>query len=241
MSFLPRLFLVALLLAAGTASARTASPVVAGWQAVLVAGDNAQPVFDNAVAAIDRWLVGRGVPQRAIRRLSAQPFGPDIAPATLPRVLGAIAAMHPGPGAGCFVFITSHGKENDGIWLADGQRFLWPSGLARALAAGCGHAPSVVIVSGCYSGAFTRGMMRAPNRIILSAARADRPSFGCQVGRTYTVFDDCLLRALPHAADWRAAYRSERACVRRNESRMHVLPSRPQAFFGAAVKGLALP
>jgi Peptidase C13 family len=236
-----RLFSVAILLVAGNAAARAAVPVASAWQAVLVAGDNAEPVFDNAVAAIDRWLVADGVPQSAVRRLSAKPAVPEIAPATLPRVLAAIAALHPGPGQGCLVFITSHGSEDGGLWLADGQRFLWPTSLAQALAAGCRDVPTVVIASGCYSGAFTRGAMRAPNRIILSAARADRPSFGCQVGRRYTVFDECLLGALPRARDWRVVFGRERSCVRRNESRLHVLPSRPQAFFGRAVAGLALP
>jgi hypothetical protein len=241
MSPIVRLLFVVLLLVGGNASARTATPIVSGWQAVLVAGDDAEPVFDNAVAAIDRWLVAHGVPQNAIRRLSAKPAGPQIEPAALPRVLASIAALHPGRGGGCFVFITSHGQEDDGLWLADGQRFLWPVSLAKALSAGCRDAPTVVIASGCYSGAFTRGSMRASNRIILSAARADRPSFGCQVGRTYTVFDECLLDALPRAADWRVVFGRERTCVRRDESRMHALPSRPQAFFGTAVGGMALP
>ena len=44
-----------------------------GWQAVLVAGDNAQPVFDNAVAAFRNWLAAGGVPARNIHVLSATP------------------------------------------------------------------------------------------------------------------------------------------------------------------------
>ncbi|HTT78700.1 MAG TPA: C13 family peptidase [Stellaceae bacterium] len=241
MPYLVRLLLAAMLLVVGSALARTPAPPVRGWQAVLVAGDNAEPVFANAVAAIDRWLVADGVPQRAIFRLSAKPAGPGIAPATLPRVLAAVAALHPRPGEGCLVFITSHGNQRDGLFLADGQRFLDPASLARALAVGCRVAPTAVIASGCYSGAFARGAMRAPNRVILTASRADRPSFGCRVGRTYTVFDQCLIAALPQAADWRIVFRRERRCVRRNERRLRVRPSRPQAYFGAAVKGLALP
>lgn len=241
MPYAVRLLFVAIWLAAGPAMARPLAAPVKGWQAVLVAGDDAEPVFDNAVAAIDRWLVDHGVAQHAIVRLSAKPAGPQIAPATLPRVLAAIAALRPRAGDGCFVFITSHGNEGDGLFLADGQRFLYPAALARALSVGCGRVPTVVVASGCYSGAFAGGAMRAPDRIILTAARADRPSFGCQVGRTYTVFDQCLIAALPHAADWRIVFGRERACVRRDEARLHVLPSRPQAYFGAAVNGLALP
>ena len=48
--------------------------------------------------------------------------------------------------------------------------------------------------------------MTAPNRIILTAARADRSSFGCTADRIYTVFDACLLGVLPHATTWRAVF-----------------------------------
>lgn len=228
------------------AGPNTPAPRVTGWQTVLVAGDNAQPVFDNAVAAIAGWLVGQGVPRRDIHRLSAAAAAVPrerggVEPATLRQVLQSIASLNPTPGEGCFVFITSHGQEDEGVWLADGERFLWPVSLAQALQLGCRTAPTVVIVSSCYSGAFARGSMQAPNRIILTAARRDRPSFGCQANRTYTVFDACLLAALPRARDWQIAFRRERACVRRNERRSDMPASQPQAFFGRAVERLWVP
>jgi hypothetical protein len=228
-------------LVAGSSAAETSTFGVTGWRAVLVAGDNAEPVFDNAVAAIDRWLLGQGVPQSAIHRFSAAPHEPGVQPAALSQILGRIASLTPAPGEGCLVFVTSHGKEDEGVWLANGHRYLWPVSLAQALGLGCRTAPTVVIVSSCYSGAFARGSMRAPNRIILTAARADRPSFGCQADRVYTVFDECLLAALPGAGEWRVAFHRELACVRRNERRIDVLPSHPQAFFGSAVQRLSVP
>lgn len=218
--------------------ARAAGQAVNGWQAVLVAGDDAEPVFDNAVAAIDRWLLSVGVPQSGIRRLSARSAEPSVEPATDARVLAAVAALRPQPGQGCFVFITSHGTPDEGVYLARDRGFLWPPRLAAALSDGCRDAPTVVVVSACYSGSFAQGAMRAPNRIVLTAARADRPSFGCQAGRNYTVFDECLIAALPRVPSWRVVYRETRACVEANERRLRVLPSRPQAFFGAAVHGL---
>ena len=42
-------------------------------QAVLAAGDFAEPVFDNAGAGLSQWLTARGVSAGAIRRLSANP------------------------------------------------------------------------------------------------------------------------------------------------------------------------
>src|SRR5437764_16252 len=50
-----RLCAVALLLVSGGSPTLAAKPVP-GWQAVLVAADNAEPVFDNAVETIARQL-----------------------------------------------------------------------------------------------------------------------------------------------------------------------------------------
>jgi hypothetical protein len=241
---IPLLCALALLLSGGRDSAgapsAAAAPGLWGWQAVLVAGDYAQPVFDNGVAAMEQWLVSRGVAAQSIHRLSAtqRPGQASPEPASAERILGHIAALQPRPGEGCFVFITSHGYRGEGIWLAYSGEYLRPESLAQALSAGCAAAPTVVVVSGCFTGAFTA--MRAPNRIVITAARHDRPSFGCQVDRTYTVFDECLLGALPRASTWRAAFNATDGCVRRREQQMQVTPSQPQASFGAAVRGLRL-
>jgi hypothetical protein len=230
---------LAAILLLGCAPAR-ADP--ARWQAVLVAGDNAQPVFDNAVDALARWLGDRGVPATDIHRLSASQTqrDPTVEPATGPQVLQRIASLRPRAGERCLVFITSHGQRGQGIWLAQSEEHLRPASLARALSAGCSQAPTVVILSACYSGAFAVGAMQAPNRIILSAARADRPSFGCQADRTYTVFDECLLAALPGASTWRAVNAAGLRCVKARERQLAVVPSQPQASFGAAVRDLTV-
>jgi hypothetical protein len=221
-----------------------AAPAVAapGWRVVLVAGDNAEPVFDNAVAAMARWLVAAGVAAGDIHRLSAAPTARDpiAEPASASRILHAIAAIGAQPGDRCLVFITSHGQRGEGVWLAYSGEFLQPAALAQALSAGCGAVPTVVVISACYSGAFGSGAMRAPNRVILTAARADRPSFGCQANRTYTVFDECLLDSLSGAPTWRGIANRNLACVREREKELNVPPSQPQVFFGAAVRNLAI-
>src|SRR5213078_1034598 len=125
--------------------------------------------------------------------------------------------------------------------LARSEEYLRPASLARALSAGCSQVPTVVVLSACYSGAFTVGAMQAANRIILSAARADRPSFGCQADRTYTVFDECLLASLPRARLWRGVFDITVGCVRQREAAMRVLPSQPQHFYGERVRELPVP
>jgi hypothetical protein len=234
-----RALLVAFLCLCGS-SAVDAQPALLRWQAVLVAGDHAQPVFDNAIDAMARWLGEHGVAPADIHRLSARPRGPGVEPASAGAILRRIAALPPRPRTGCLVFITSHGTRGQGIRLAYSGEFLRPQALAQSLAAGCGTVPTVVIVSGCYTGAYVGGAMKAPNRIVLSAARADRTSFGCQADRTYTVFDECLLGALPRSVNWRTVYQTTLACVGAEEKELHAQPSQPQASFGAAVGGLAV-
>jgi hypothetical protein len=229
-------------------AAAVPSPSVRGadhtahWQVVLAAGDGSLPVFDDATTAFARRLVMAGVPQADIHRLTANAaeLRAGVAPATRDRLLRRIADLPARPGDRCLVFLTSHGERGAGLWLALSNAALSPDQLAHALSGGCVAVPTVIIVSGCYTGAFAQGAMRRPNRIILTAARADRPSFGCQAGRTYTFFDQCLLKALPEAASWRGVFAHTTRCVRRTEDRLEMAHSYPQAYFGAAVRALSL-
>jgi Peptidase C13 family len=212
------------------------------WLVVLAAGDDAEPVFDDATRALARRLAAAGVPAANIYRLSASraELGPGVEPATAEILLRRVAGLSAGPGDRCFVFMTSHGELGAGLWLARSHRALHPEELAQALSRGCAAVPTAVIVSGCYTGGFAAGAMTAPNRIILTAARRDRPSFGCQVERTYTFFDQCLLGALPKAANWQALFAATNRCVSRKEHALGEPPSEPQAYFGAAVAGLGV-
>ena len=230
------LLILSLLLANG-ASAAAADR---NWLVVLAAGDDAEPVFDDATRALARRLAAAGVPTANIHRLSASPaeLRSGVEPATAEILLRSIAGLSPRPGDRCFVFLTSHGEPDAGLWLARSGRALHPEELAQALSRGCAAVPTVVIVSGCYTGSFARGAMATPNRIILTAARRDRPSFGCQVERTYTFFDQCLLGAMPKAANWEAVFAATSRCVSRKEQALREWPSEPQAYFGLAVANM---
>ena len=212
-----------------------------GWQVVLAAGDDAEPVFDDATRTLDRRLRAAGVPAVNIHRLSAGPreIRDGAEPATAQNLLRRIAGLPAGPGERCLVFLTSHGERNAGLWLARSQRALHPEELAQALSHGCARVPTVVIVSACYSGGFAAGAMARPNRIILTASRRDRPSFGCQVERSYSFFDGCLLGALPQEPNWQGVFAQTRRCVAREEHARGETPSDPQAYFGAAAANLS--
>jgi hypothetical protein len=210
------------------------------WQVILVAGDDAQPVFDNATRELSRRLLAAGVPPANIHRLSASnsEVAGGVESATAEHVLRRITELSARPGDECLIFLTSHGERGSGFWLARSDRALTPDELARALSRSCATVPTVVIVSACYSGSFATGQMIKPNRVILTAARGDRPSFGCQAHRTYNFFDECLLDVLPQAATWRLVYQGANRCVRRMEHALGAQPSEPQAYFGGTVAAL---
>ena len=217
--------------AAGTAGAAVPDKVV------LIAGDDSLPVFENATQGVQADLAASGA--RDVVKLSAKATGP--AAATLDHVLATVSSMHPAPGQGCLVFATSHGGKHAGLYLADGDTFLTPRALDAALSQGCGAAPTVVVISACYSGSFTQPPMARPNRVVLSAARPDRSSFGCGAGRPYTVYDACLLKAWRPGAAWQTVFAVVKGCVRNEELIERVRASEPQGWFGGRVAGLTLP
>lgn len=219
-----------------------AAPVPQPITAVLAAGDASIPVFDNAIEYFRDLLSAPGVPDRRESLLSARRQRPaDEELSALSTLEARIQTMHPAPGSSCLVFLTSHGAEGEGLWLAATRGMLTPAELDQSLDVGCGAAPTVVIVSSCYSGQFAVPPMTRPNRIVLTAARSDRTSFGCGAGFTFTYFDECLLGSLPNAANWEQVYARTRGCVAQREHQIGAVASEPQAYFGDAVRDLPAP
>jgi len=118
---------------------------------------------------------------------------------------------------------------------------LTPRTLSAILDAACGYRPTVVLVSACYSGVFVGNAMLKPNRIIRTAARQYRTSFGCSAENEYTYWDGCLIDSLPKADTWKSLYGSIQQCVQKKESLGRFQPSLPQAYFGTQVSNLKIP
>jgi hypothetical protein len=245
------LALVACSQGTGSDTTSTAAPVQSSgpaqhiqWRALAAAGEDSAPVFDNAVDKMSEILTARGV--APIDQFTSDPTlqRADRTITTADSMAEALNARRPGPGEGCLVFLTSHGSRH-GLILRDdfdNDRSLSPSTLGRILDEGCGSAPTVAIVSGCFSGIFIGAVTEAPNRIILTAARDDRTSFGCGFEEQYTYFDDCMFQAWPKSQTFVTLYRAIQACVRTKERETGSgPPSEPQAYFGSQVANLALP
>jgi hypothetical protein len=120
------------------------------------------------------------------------------------------------------------------------RSFLTPNDLDDLLNEHCADKPTVVIASGCFSGIFANGRsMPTANRTILTAARSDRTSFGCNASRHFTVFDECVLDEIDPGRPWQAVMDRTRACVSRYETEENFQPpSEPQLYVGRNVEGL---
>lgn len=213
------------------------------WGALFVAGDHSITAFDNATRRF--YNIVQGKPRMKLARLTSDP---SIAPspgeiATLGTVDEALGYINNNAAENCLVFLTSHGTEG-GFYLSqhDGVgALLPPRTLDWLLDRHCGTKPTVAIVSACYSGIFLEEGMEQPNRIILTAARRDRPSFGCGADEIYTYYDKCLLDSWLWSYTWRELHEKTSACVAEREAAMGATPSEPQAFFGSGVAELPMP
>ena len=232
----------ALLLAPLTAAC-AGGPPVSPYKAVLTAGDTSTHVFDHATDAMYHRLLAGGTAPADIQRFSASPrqvAKSGIGMTSLAAMRRGIEAARPSGRQACFVFATSHGALQKGLYLEPQDEFLTQALLDDALSRGCGEAPTVAIISGCYSGGFARAPMARPNRVILTASREDRNSFGCSDDFEYTVFDRCLLDAMERAETWPAAHGLIRSCVTAKEQALGFQASEPQAYFGASTAGLTI-
>jgi hypothetical protein len=215
------------------------------WRAVLVAGDPSLPVWDNAARAMAERLTAAGVTVPGqVTRLSARPqeAASGARPGGLMQAIEAIQGLRPAAGEGCLVFLTMHGAQNAGLVFVPGNQVLTPNLLDKVLQLGCGNAPTLVVASGCYTGDFATGTMARENRVVLTAARPDRSSFGCGAGFELTVFDDCLLQSLVQGGPVLGIRERTRDCVQAEETRRRVAPpSEPAAHLGAGLRDLVLP
>ena len=116
------------------------------------------------------------------------------------------------------------------------EGFLSPEQLNELINQWCGERPTVVIVSACYSGVFAPAL-QAANRLVITAARPDRSSFGCSTSAQYPYFDGCILESLGFADDFVHLANLARRCVAGRELRERLWPpSEPQAVIGADVE-----
>jgi hypothetical protein len=178
------------------------------------------------------------VPMIASNVVSAQGPYPIANDANIAAMVNSAAAQA-GPGDIVFVYLSTHGSHKV---LArkmgnNAPTALSSRELARKLAPLAGH-QSVIIISACYSGSLISDL-RSPERIIITAARADRSSFGCAAGNRHTFFGAAELDAFDQPGrSLHQVFTATREGVSRMESARQFQPSEPQVSVGAEVMDL---
>jgi hypothetical protein len=139
-----------------------------------------------------------------------------------------------------FLILTSHGSSA-GLAVKAGRlmQMLTPSNLADMLArTGVRH--KVVVISACHSGVFIPRLAN-PDTLVITAAAADRSSFGCRDKAKWTYFGDAFFNvALRQAESLQDAFVAARALVRKRELRERFEPSNPRMAGGANVLPLLI-
>lgn len=168
------------------------------------------------------------------------PFGEAVtAPfATRDALRAAVAEMRAAarPGDRILVMLTSHGHHNLLAHVAANRRLPPLRGQdLHDLLLPLADWETGVIISACHSGSLIPAL-RHPRRWIMTAAAADRVSYGCQFHGSQTYFIQALLQAQAGPEMGLDAWHAQAAqIVRRGEDLAKFTPSLPQLWVGAAV------
>jgi hypothetical protein len=136
-----------------------------------------------------------------------------------------------------FLFMTSHGSPHrfsidfpalalDDLSDRELRQMLDASGIRWR----------VLVISACYSGSFIDALKDA-RTLILTAAAANRASFGCGSEEDFTYFGDAFINtALRRDRSFVAAFEDAKQIIARREAEEKLRPSKPQIYLGAAMK-----
>ena len=197
---------------------------------------SAQDVFENEVAHIAELFRGEmGADGRTALLINSHRTVLDVPIANahnLRAVLSGIAAKM-GPEDVLYLHLTSHGSSDhalsvyfDNLGLND-----MPADELGEIVASADLPWRVVVVSACYSGGFIEAL-KSPRALVMTAARADRESFGCEHGREFTYFGEALYQRNLVDHDYEAAFARAVEIVRAREAAEGLEASAPQIWVG---------
>lgn len=206
-----------------------------------LAGDGSETVFRNEVGYVRELAEQRlGAGGRVLSLVNhPQTLGeaPIASVSNLRQALRGMAQIMDPREDLLWLFLTSHGSEDHELYLGlDPLPLDWldPATL-RQLLDEAGFDWRVIVVSACYSGGFVEAL-RDERSLVITAARADRPSFGCGVQSEITWFGQAFLaEAMNETSDFGKAFRLARSTVREREREEGQTPSYPQIALGQAI------
>ena len=195
-----------------------------------------QSVFESeakgAADIVAKRFGGTDVVVRANSRWETQATNETVA-----STLDAVAKTMDAENDVLLVIFTSHGSRG-GLAVKSGftEETLSPW-LLQATLRYTGVRHRVIIVSACYSGIFIP--LAGPDTLVITAADATHPSFGCQDGAEWTYFGDAFFNtALRRAKGLRDAFNIASKLVRKRELSEGFEPSNPQIAGGQNIDRL---
>lgn len=207
--------------------------------ALTLAGDGKQSVFLREADYVADLLGERFAAHGRITLANHRDHLADRPLATRENLRRAVQAIaeRSGPEDLVFIYLTSHGSRSHELNL-DQPRLQLANLSAEDLAsllAPLADRHKVVVISACYSGGFIPAL-KDDKTLLMTAARADRVSFGCSEEADFTYFGRALFaEALQQTDDLQQAFELARTAVAEREQADGFEPSEPQIWAPAAV------
>ncbi|WP_339490127.1 C13 family peptidase [Pseudomonas sp. EL_65y_Pfl2_R95] len=202
--------------------------------ALTVAGDGKQSVFMREADYVTNLLQQRFSAQGTITLINHRDHLNDRPMATRESIRRAVEGLahRTGPEDLVFIYLTSHGSRNHELNL-DVPRIQFADLPAKELAAllkPLADRDKVIVISACYSGGFIPEL-KDQRTLVITAASADRVSFGCSDDNDFTYFGRALFaNALNQTDDLERAFAQAKSEVSRREKEQDFAPSEPQMW-----------
>jgi len=207
--------------------------------ALTLAGDGKQSVFMREADYVGKLLQERFAAHGLITLVNHRDHLADRPLATSASLARSIQALAERSGEEdlIFIYLTSHGSAEHELNL-DQPRLQLHDLPARELASllePLKERHKVLVISACYSGGFIPPL-QDEKTLVITAARADRVSFGCSEENDFTYFGRALFaEALQQTDDLQRAFTLAKASVAEREKADGFEPSEPQIWPAKAV------
>lgn len=199
-----------------------------------LAGDGKQSVFLREADYVSKLLRERFGARGNVTLSNHRDHLADRPLATRESLTRAVQALaeRSGPEDLVFLYLTSHGSRDHELHIDQPRLQLadLPATELAALLQPLRDRYKVVVISACYSGGFIPPL-KDDRTLVMTAARADRVSFGCSEENDFTYFGRALFaEALNETDDLARAFELAKERVAEREQADDFEPSEPQLW-----------